>query len=397
MQTVEKHVDPVTRDDLLELVTPGEGPRVSLYMPTERVWNESKQNPARLKNLMRKAADRLGERGLRQADIDALLAPARELLDRSAFWQHQSDGLALFLGNDFARTYRMPLDFEERIMVSGGFHVRPLLKYLDGDGRFYVLTLSQGGVNLYCCTRHAAEATPLEGVPTSLPEAMQYDDLEAHLDFHGGTPPARGDAGGGPGIFHGHGDAADKANVKEQVTRFFRALDNGVRQVLNSEPSHPPLVLAGLDYLQGLYREVNQYPHVVEEGVNGNPSGWGLEDLHRRAWAVMAPRFNAAYEQALNDYRQLAVSEAQRVVAEVEEVVPAAYYKRVDTLFVPGNHHVWGTFDPEQGSVRFQDGTAAADLLDVAVAHTLLNSGTVHVVDPEDVPEHATVAAILRY
>jgi hypothetical protein len=34
---------------------------------------------------------------------------------------------------------------------------------------------------------------------------------------------------------------------------------------------------------------------------------------------------------------------------------------------------------------------------DDAVLHTLTNSGTVHIVAPDQVPEHADVAAILRY
>lgn len=398
MQTIEKHVDPITYDDLIELVEATDtAPCVSIYLPTERLWNESKKNPARLKNLVRAAADQLAGRGLRKRAADALLAPARELLDRSAFWQHQSDGLALFLADGFVRTYRLPLDFETRVLVNSSFHVRPLLKYLEHNGRFYVLALSQGGVHLYRCTRHACETVALEGVPTSLPEAMQYDDPEAHLDFHGGTPPARGDQGGGRGIFHGHGDASDKANEKEQVVRFFRALDNGVRKVLKTEPSPPPLVLAGLDYLRGLYGEANRYPHVTEAGVDGNPGDWDVGELHRRAWDVVAPQFVSEREQAFSDYRQLAASEAGRVAAEVDEVVPAAYYRRVDTLFVPENSHVWGLFKPDQGEVNRQEDAAAVDLLDLVVTHTLRNSGTVYVVAPEAVPEHATVAAILRY
>lgn len=396
MQTIEKHVDPISHDDLLELAASEGALHISIYVPTERVWNESKKNPMRLKNLLRQAEDQLTGRGLRDAEIDGLLAPARDLLDRSQFWQHQSDGLALFLREGFARIYRLPLAFEEQIVVSESFHVRPLLRYTDGDGRFYVLTLTQGGVNLYRCTRHSAEQVPLEDVPTSLPEAMQYDDLEAQLRFHPGSAPNNG--GRPSAIFHGQGDAADRANVKEQIMRFFRTLDNGVRNALNAEPTRPPLVLAGLDYLRGLYGEANQYASTTEDGVDGNPSDWDLATLHRRAWDLMAPHFASRRQQAFSDYGMLAASEPERVAAEVEEVVPAAYYQRIDTLFVPEGGHLWGTFDTDQGTVHYDEETAAElDLLDLAVAHTLINSGTVYLVDPVDVPDDAAVAAILRY
>jgi len=397
MQTIEKHVDPVTQHDLLELIEPaGSAPRVSIYVPTERVWNESKQNPARLKNLLRQASDQLAHHGVDAATAESVLAPGHELLDRSQFWQHQSDGLALFAGDDFLRTYRLPLDFKSRVQVGGPFHIRPLLQYLAHDGTFYLLALSQGGVALYRCTRHTAEEVPLEDVPTSLPEAMQYDDLETYLGFHTGTT---GGGGKRSAMFHGQSDAGDKANVKEQILRFFRTLDNGVRQVLNSAATPPPLVLAGLDYLRGLYGEANQYAHVSEQSVDGNPTDWSLDELHERAWAVIASHFEADQAQALSDYQQLASTEAERVAATPEEVVPAAYYQRVDTLFVAKDSHVWGLFDAERGAVEMRDASSAAasDLLDVAVAHTLTNSGTVHVVAPDEVPEQATVAAILRY
>jgi hypothetical protein len=396
MQTIEKHVDPVTQRDLLELLEAGTAPRVSIYVPTERVWNKSKQNPARLKNLLREASDQLSGHGLDEGAVDAVLSPLRELLDRSQFWQHQSDGLALFAGADFLRTYRLPLDFKNRVQVGGPFHVRPLLQYLAHDGTFYTLSLSQGGVALYRCTRHTAEEVALDGVPTSLPEAMQYDDLETHLGFHTGTS---GGGGKRSAMFHGQSDAGDKANVKENVMRFFRTLDNGVRQELNSAPTPPPLVLAGLDYLRGLYGEANQYAHVTEQGVDGHPNDWSMDELHARAWEVVAPHFESERTQALDDYQQLAGTDPDRVVTGAEDVVAAAYYQRIDTLFAAKDSHVWGVFDAEDGTVDVRDAptASAVDLLDVAVQHTLANSGAVHIVAPDEVPEHATVAAILRY
>ncbi len=396
MQTVEKHIDPITHDDLIELIEAGTAPRVSIYLPTERLWNKSKQNPARLKNLLREATEQLTDRGLSQSDVDAVLEPLHLLMDRDRFWQHQSDGLALFASRDFLRTYRLPLDFMNRVQIGGPFHVRPLLQYLAHDGVFYTLSLSQGHVGLYRCSRHTIDEVDLGDVPTSLPEAMQYDDLETHLGFHTGTANSDGKRSA---MFHGQSDAGDKSNVKEQIMRFFRTLDNGVRRVLNDMPTPPPLVLAGLDYLRGLYGEANQYSHVAEEGVDGHPNDWTVEELHGRAWEVVAPHFEAEQVQALDDYQQLAVGEAARVSASVDEVIPAAHYQRVDTLFVSKNTHVWGIFNAEDGTVEVQgtSSDAAIDLLDDAVLHTLTNSGRVHIVEPDQVPEHANVAAIMRY
>lgn len=59
----------------------------------------------------------------------------------------------------------------------------------------------------------------------------------------------------------------------------------------------------------------------------------------------------------------------------------------------------WGRFDPgiRTVTVRETPRPGDTDLLEFAVARTLLTDGTVFVTDEEQVPEGATAAAILRY
>ena len=399
METIEKHVDPLTQDAVLDLLQREDSPRISIYLPTEREWNKSKQNPTRLKNQLRVAAQKLEARGMGGREIEALLEPAQKLVDGSgSFWQHQSDGLALFLSPDQMDYYRLPMAFEDRVVMGGPFHVRPLLPYLDHGGRFYVLTLAQSGVQLYRCNRHALEEVTLPSdISTSLPEDVEAFDFEALVNYHTGSAAAtdgRGDA-----IFHGQGDAGDKAQIKKRIVQFFRTLDNGVRTVLSSDATPAPLVLAGIDSLRGLYHEANHYQHLMDEGVDSHPSDSTAEELHERAWSIVEPTFAAVQEKARNDYHQLAASEPQRAPYDLDDVVRAAYYERVDTLFVTPDDQVWGTFDAQNGTVNTDDEPSPAnvDLLDLAVAHTLLNSGTVYVTDADDIPDEAPVAALLRY
>ena len=398
METLEKHVDPLTQDDVLDLLQRDVSPRVSIYLPTERAWNKSKRNPTRLKNQLSAAAQQLEARGLDAREIEDLLAPAKQLIDGpSSFWQHQSDGLALFLAPNQMDTYRLPMRFEERVVVGGLFHVRPLLPYLDHGSRFYILALDRSGVHLYRCNRHALEETDLpEDVATSLPEDVEAFDFEALLNYHTGSA---GTDGRGDAIFHGQGDAGDKAEIKKRIEQFFRSLDNGVRAVLSADASPAPLVVAGTDSLRGLYRVANHYPRLMDKGIERHPSDSTAEDLHEHAWPIVASTFAAAQEQARNDYHQLAASEPQRAPYDLDDVVRAAYYERVDTLFVTPDDQVWGTFDTQDGTVHTDEAPspANADLLDLAVAHTLLNSGTVYVTDADDIPDEAPVAALLRY
>ena len=117
----------LTTTDLKSLIRAHEKPCVSLYMPTHRKGREIEQDPIRLKNLLKTADERLRNKGLKQPEIDDMLRPARDLLEHTPFWQHQSDGLALFLCRRGSRHYRLPTAFEELVVVSERYHIKPLL------------------------------------------------------------------------------------------------------------------------------------------------------------------------------------------------------------------------------------------------------------------------------
>ncbi|CAN5572523.1 hypothetical protein BH10CHL1_BH10CHL1_26170 [soil metagenome] len=66
-----------------------------------------------------------------------------------SFWQHQAEGLALFLQADAFFYYRLPLQLEEHVLINQRFHIKLLLPILYGDGRFYRLKLDQNQVQLF--------------------------------------------------------------------------------------------------------------------------------------------------------------------------------------------------------------------------------------------------------
>jgi hypothetical protein len=93
-----------TIDELTTLTTASNSTSISIYAPMERLGIETKQNPIRLKNLVRQAEEKLLALGLGGQDAKELLQPIHEL-DTYHFWQHQSDGLAIFLSPSQFRYY----------------------------------------------------------------------------------------------------------------------------------------------------------------------------------------------------------------------------------------------------------------------------------------------------
>jgi hypothetical protein len=383
-------VDLLTERELEKLIDWRQAPCVSIFSPTHRAGPKTRQDPIRLKNLLGEARERLVGRGLRTAEADEVLEPANALLEDGVFWRYQSDGIALFLSPGESRYYRVPLALEELVVVADRFHVKPLLPLLTGDGEFYVLALSQSGVRLFRATRHSIGEVRLRDVPESLADALRRDDAEKQLQFHTGT--SGGGRGGRPAIFHGH---ASEEEPREDILRYFRQIDRGVEDPLKGQRA--PLVLAGVDYLLPIYREVSAYPHLEEKGITGNPEGVGEQELRERAWTIVAPRFREAQREAAARYRRLAGT--GQTSTDPSEVVPEACFGRVDVLFVALGSRLWGAFDPDTAEVTMHEEAESGDgdLLDLAAVHTLLNRGTVYALDSKEMPQGATVAALYRY
>jgi hypothetical protein len=359
----------------------------SIYLPTHVAGPEIQQDPIRLKNLLGEAETKLLAAGMDKRGVQQLLQPAFDLLEDDHFWRHQSQGLALFLTAEAMELYRLPLDSESLVVVGDRFHLKPLLPLFSSDRYFYLLALSQNQVRLYQATRYHISEVDLERVPTSLAEALRYDDPQAQLQFHnvsgsGSTPN-----------YHGHGAGTD--DNKENIQRFLRTVNEGLHPYLNQEDA--PLVIASVDYLQPIYREVNTYPHLLEDGVSGNPDEAKPDDLREAAWKKVSALLEASHQQAMVHYNNL--KSTDQASDRLPDLLPAACRGQVDVLFTKANAHCWGQFDFNSGQLQQHDQPQPhdQDLLDLVAVQTFLQGGTVYLLDEEAMPTQTPVAAVYRY
>lgn len=382
-------MDIITTQDLQKLLRSEDGWHVSLFMPAHRAGRDTEQDRIRYRNLLNQVDNRLLEKGMRTPDVKEMLEGAEKVVLDPTFWRGQSDGLAVFLNNQALYTYRLPLPFEELVVVSDRFHLKPLLPFFSSDGQFYILALSQKQVRLLKGSRHTVDEIELENLPKSLADALPFEQFEKQLQFHTGTPSGMGERAG---VFHGHDPREDD---KDRILRWFHQIDTELVRMLADERA--PLVLAGVEFLFSLYEEANSYSDLVKEGLRGNPDELKPADLHGRAWHLVQPIFNQAQHKAAAQYQQQSGSGG--ATADIKEALLAANHGRVDTLFVALGVQVWGEFDAQAGSVTLHEQAVPGDLdlLDLAAAETLLKGGEVFAVAPDQVPSGQALAAIFRY
>lgn len=127
-----------------------------------------------------------------------------------------------------------------------------------------------------------------------------------------------------------------------------------------------PLVLAGVEYLFPIYKEANTYPNLMDNGVKGNVEVLQPGALQRQAWQIVRPFFQQAQKDAMGRYKELANTE--RASKDIRQILPAAHYGQVDTLFVAVNQQQWGNFNPNTNTLELRP----AMLDDLGLLSTLL-------------------------
>lgn len=377
------------KENLKELLEDRPEPAISIYLPTHRSSSEWEADRLRFRAALDRARELLSA-GYDSATWKPLLKELEPLLDDQDFWVYASDGLALFRAPDFARTYRLPAEVPELVVVGPTFHTRPLVEFLQAPDRFWVLFLSQNEVRLWEGTASVLRPVDLGRMPRSLRDAVtKYVDYERE-SFHSSMGAGRAPA------FHGHGPGQDAKGW--ELEAFCRQIDKGLRELL--DPVAGPVVLAGVEEDAATFRKVSQLKNLAEEGIRGNVSHWSEAKLHEAAWPIVERAVDGKIEEALQLW------ESAYGVDKVESDVSAsgrfAVAGRVRLLMTDRDRRLWGRMDRETGAVTFvqEDGddpsSDVVDLLDELAELVILRGGNALALPASRMPTSTGVATVLR-
>jgi len=383
-------------DQIKGLAEQTQSPGISIFLPTHRAGEDTQQDPIRFKTLLREAELRLLDKGMGPREVSALLQPAQALLDEAYFWQHQREGLAVFIAPDDFHYYHLPFRVEELLVIARSYYATPVLPLFTNNGHYYILAISQNEVRLFEGTRYSVGQIDLpDGTPESLDEALKSDDPEKQLQFHSGTSQGTSQGGVRSSMFHGQGPGDEEQ--EDRIERYLNLVDAALKEMFREKQE--PLILAGVDYLLPIYHKVSEYANIMKEGITGSHEHLRPEELQEQAWPIVEPYFRQEMETVVEQYRQLAAT--GKATDSIEEIVTAAFYGRVDKLLLVVDTQVWGIFNPDTGNVvHCQEAQSKEDdlaLLDFAAMQTLQKDGNVYALSQMEMPTNSPIAAVLRY
>jgi hypothetical protein len=362
---------PLTIAELQGLMAERKGPCVSLFLPTHRDHRNAAQDRIRFKNLLSEA-DRLLREDHDSRTARELLGPLEDL-QKPSFWRDQQDGLAVFRTDGLLEQFRIPMPLPERVVVAPHFHIRPVIRFLQSNQVFYVLAISQKHVALHHATADSLAQVGVRDMPVSMEEIVGSDYRDGFSNRSSST--------GGNGTTH-HGSGTHDAGKKDELLR----------------DSHAPLVLAGVGYYHPLYRSINRYRYLLDDGVEGNFERVAPHELHAKTLPVARRNFEDQEQEALSQFQALHGTGLGS--ADLSEVARAAVFGRVRTLMVARGKTLWGVFDRTTGEVskhERQKGAHDDDLLDDVAEAVLTRGGQVLVLEPDRMPGAEPLAAVLRW
>lgn len=382
----------IPRKEILELSNVQSSFCISIFIPTHRAGEETLkgQDALNLKNQLKEVRQKLRTRGFGVNEIKIIVTPVIELIDDSEFWRHQSDGLAIFISEDVFRKYTVPVYFEEYNYISREFYLKPLMPLFNGDGLFYLLTLKTDEVKLYEGTRHSiAEIVIDDLIPERLEEHVGYDYEQKGLQFR----TQQGSKG--KALYHGHGDS--NTEKKNELFRYFRAIDRGLISLFQDDQK-APLILCCLDYHFPIYREANNYQNLFPRYIAGNPSDKDVFLLHEEAWELLRHYFSTNRREKLDQY--IMASGTGKASSNIREILPAALLGKIDTLFLENRADIFGIYSPSTGEVILQETHKSPNvsLMNLAAVKVFEQGGTVYLLDKDEMPDRSSeINALFRY
>ncbi|GAA5505851.1 hypothetical protein [Novipirellula caenicola] len=365
MTTSETILQTLKSGDLEELASVSAKPCVSILMRTHRSGPDTQQGPIRLKNLLGEAS-----RKLKSADFDdAILDQVKQGVRESNFWQHQGEGLAIFLTPDKCQMFRLNREVDDIVHVGETFLLLPLIREQGKRDRYFVLSLTWDEAKLFQRRGESLEVIQTDSLPAKFDDLILPRDPEVSLQNR--SHQSIGNSGGSStAMFHGHGQGEGKIEADRE--HYLSLVGEDVVGAMYN--TGLPLVVVATDEVIGHLRAVSDVS--VDAKVDASPSQWSEVELRDQAHQAIAPKLESSHDQFKERFgTALAQSKGSNDVADV---LDAAKNGRIDAVMI-------------------RDGARELNRVNQIVIETLRNGGDVFTERDGDSNDEAEVAAIFRF
>ena len=371
-----------------ELLNATEGPFISLYQPTHRHSPENKQDVIRFKNLIKEMENSLKQKYPKKETISIINLFTRISEDKE-LWITALDGLAVLYAEGQAILYKLARPVKELVVVSDGFHIKPLIRNFQSADRYHVLGLNREEFTIFEGNRYGFHEVDIGmDIPTNIKEVLgeEYISTYVKANRYGGAREQ--------GNYHGH--YGRKEAVEVDTKRFFRVVDRVVSDNY-SKPMKLPLLLIALPEYHTLFKEISHNPYLLEESIKMNYDALTVDKLQEAVWKEIEPLY---IKKTLEIVKRFETSRSQDYGSDdIVQIAKACAENRIDTVLLEADRIIPGKINRDTGVI--EEGELSnpefGDLLNDIAEIVIKNGGYVIILPKERMPSTTGAAATYRY
>jgi len=366
---------------LLKELTAIQGePCISIYMPTHRVHPANATDPITFKNLYKKTLQYIKDNKLNEHE--KLIQPLEKLIDDKTFWDHNDEGLAIFVSSQDTQILRLPQKVQEITCVADSFCVKPLFKLYHENQPYYLLALALDDVQLYQGDKYQLQKLDIkDNVPTTMKEALGDELTDNHL--HASVVQGTG--------LHGYMEKSQEEDI--DMDRFFRKIDQAILEHYPI-PQDIPLLLAALPEHHNHFLRISKHSNFAPIHIQINPQSLSKAALLEKIQEVFDKILEKRKKELLERYH-LAIPENLSSL-DIGDVVRDVIDGKVEVLCIENGKSIDGHIDIEEREIVQDDGQYT-DVINELACLAFNYGGSVIVLDKEEMPSETGVFTINRY
>jgi len=372
-----------------ELANHNQSESISIVMPTERSGRQVQQNAIRFKNLLNDVVDQFVSMGNSQHTAEERITELREYQRDDTFWQHQSEGLALYFCGGQLTTVQLQHSPEPLVTIADHYFITPVVADSSKSQQNIVLTITWEEAKLYDSVRGQLEPHDREQFPVVIRDVVLPPDEEEQLQVR---TQRGGASGSGAAMFHGQGEGEQM--IKSDRKRFLAEVGRRLEEVFNGIPEN--LIIIGTDEVIGHLKATTELSEA--KTITASPASMDQIQLSQRVETFLSNEPDVGCADRLEQFgNAIAHGKGSK---DLPEIIRAALEGRVSDLIIDPLQRIWGSWNAETQTASIAEQQAnegnVVELVNMAVVLSL-RTGALVIADTDSQLGPEPAAAIFRY
>lgn len=349
---------------LLPILESSEGIHLTIYLANKGNVPDLK---IQLRDLINEAKEWLEAVHPAEAQ-DKLLEPVEALLKDNRILRSMKHNIGIFRNQHSFRVLNIPIEVEPSCQVASSFHVKPLLRWLQGDQDFLLLGLEKDSANLYVGSQHSIKMIGT----IFFPVLFAANNLNEDLTFL---------------------KSLRKNKAIEDET--FAWLNEWIIELTKS--LKPKLFIAGEASLLNVVQRSIKYEHLVKTPVSHRFEKGNVTEVCQIIRRFLKDETNKHLEKSLQEFRF--AEEENRTRKNIFQISKAVVAGRVRKLIVTDDFSIFGKIDPKSGGLAIHPTDLDHEddcILDDLAQMVLSQGGEVVVAKRSEIPKGRPILAILE-